>query len=59
MIMRRSIKEGRGEEWYKNGRLSGKSMEWLWVFFFSPMPPPVLMNFVVFPPGCSYSAADF
>ena len=23
------------------------------------MPPPVLMNFVVFPPGCGYSVADF
>jgi len=32
MIMRRSIKEERGEEWYKNGRLSGKSTEWLWVY---------------------------
>jgi len=31
MIMRRSIKEGRREEWYKNGRLSGKSTEWQWV----------------------------
>ena len=33
------------------------------VIFFSlslsPMPPPVLMNFVVFPPGCGYSVADF
>ena len=23
------------------------------------MPPPVLMNFVVFPPGCGDSVADF
>ena len=23
------------------------------------MPPSVLMNFVVFPPGCGYSVADF
>jgi len=23
------------------------------------MPPPVLTNFVVFPPGCGYSVADF
>ena len=23
------------------------------------MPPPVLMNFVVFSPGCGYSVADF
>ena len=28
-------------------------------FSLSPMPPPVLMNFVVFPPGCGYSVADF
>ena len=28
-------------------------------FFFSPMGPPVLMNFVVFPPGCGDSVADF
>ena len=28
-------------------------------FFFSPMPPPVLMNFVVFPPGCGDSVANF
>ena len=27
-------------------------------FYFSPMPPPVLMNLVVFPPGCGYSVAD-
>jgi len=26
------VKDGRGEEWYKNGRLSGKSTEWLWVY---------------------------
>jgi hypothetical protein len=29
------------------------------MLFFSPMPPPVLMNFVVFPPGCGDSVADF
>ena len=28
-------------------------------FFFPPMSSPVLMNFVVFPPGCGYSVADF
>ena len=27
------------------------------IFFFSPVPPPVLTNFVVFPPGCGYSVA--
>jgi hypothetical protein len=26
---------------------------------FSPMPPPVLMNFRDFPPGCGDSVADF
>ena len=29
----------------------------LW-YFFSPVPPPVLMKFVVFPPGCGDSVAD-
>ena len=28
-------------------------------FFFSPMPPHVLMNFRGFPPGCGDSVADF
>ena len=27
--------------------------------FFLPMPPPVLMNFVGFSPGCGDSVADF
>ena len=31
----------------------------IYLFIFFPMPPPVLMNFVVFPPGCGYSVADF
>ena len=26
---------------------------------FPPMPPPVRTNFVVFPPGCGDSVADF
>ena len=29
------------------------------VFFYFPVPPHVLMNFRVFPPGCGDSVADF
>ena len=29
------------------------------IFFFTPMPPPVRTNFLVFPPGCDDSIADF
>jgi len=29
------------------------------MYFFFPMPPPVLMNFVVFPPGCGDGITDF
>jgi len=35
-------------------------IEFQTVFFSpSPMPPPVLVNLMVFPPGCGYSVADF
>jgi hypothetical protein len=31
----------------------------LWQYFFNPMPPHVLMDFVVFPPGHGSSVTDF
>ena len=32
---------------------------YIYIFFLSPMPPTVRTNFVVFPPGCGDSVADF
>jgi len=35
------------------------SYVYIYIFFFSPMPPHVLMNFHGFPPGCGDNVADF
>jgi hypothetical protein len=35
------------------------SLETLKIVVPPPMPPHVLMNFVVFPPGCGESVTDF
>ena len=32
---------------------------YIYIYFFFPMPPHVLMNFRGFPPGCGDSVADF
>ena len=43
--MRRSIKEGRGEEWCKNGKLSDKSMECLRMDLFEVCHPVMSIYF--------------